>query len=186
MLLAIAGGVALSLLKMNLAEIYLSEQIKLFVGFNAQEGVLAYLLSCNPETQQKDMVQFLEDNFGRNPKYNSIIKQYCLLMKNIQRNQLQPAVATTNEHRKKKGKKGKEDVSNTNSLIVSNCDCMATKHPVWGSCLICGKIYCMQGQVHVCVFCKNTVRPCKSAETVEAEGADANTVAAYKHKVYSH
>jgi hypothetical protein len=154
------------------------------VGPAARDGVIEYLLSCDPEQQQAEMVAFLEQIGGKNPKFTAVVKQYALLEKNLNRGTLnapasQQAVTGKQKKKNANGSSTSDVADNTPALP---CTCMGSRHAVWGSCGSCGRIYCVNEQVRKCKYCSERVLPCMSAEEAETAGLSVSTVAAYRQK----
>ena len=173
----------------SLAKSYLLEKIEPFVGPAAREGVVEYLVSCDVGTQQTEMISFLEQFGGKNPKFASIIKQYALMKKNLSRADGEIIAPSSNMGKSKKKTKHKKSDSNCNAdskrVYDNNCGCMASKHDLWGSCMKCGRLYCTEEQVLRCKYCNDLVRPCMSTDDAIAAGMSKTAIEAYKHKVIS-
>ena len=176
----------------SLPRAYLDDKIGPIIGPASRDGVIEYLLSCDSATQQDEMVLFLEQLGGRNPKFRSIIKQYALMEKNLSRGatasgQLPGAEVGNSRSKKKNAKHHPGGSKNGDQKMVtdSNCGCMGTRHPLWGSCSSCGRIYCEEEQVRSCKYCSQPVQPKMSGDDAEAAGLPESTVAAYRHKVWA-
>jgi hypothetical protein len=164
---------------MSIARAYLEEKIGPLLGAHAREGVLEYLGTFNPELEQAEMLSYLEELLGKNPKYKGIVKQYALMSKNLSRTSAAAAEKGAPTQTKKASKQtAKEEVQKG-----GDCNCMATKHPIFGSCIGCGKIFCVNYSLKQCNFCSRKITPSMSAETAESKGLDEETVAAYRQKV---
>ena len=173
----------------TLARSYLYEKLGPIVGAS-RDGIVEYLLSCDASTQQNEMVSFLEQFGGKNPKFRAIIKQYALLEKNLGRAAGSGSTGKdggASDMRKQKNvsaKQGNKDKDNEKRVVLdTNCGCMATKHSIWGSCSACGRIYCTEEQVESCKYCGEGVSPCMSADDAAAAGLGEKCVSAYRHKV---
>lgn len=171
----------------TLARSYLYDKLGPIVGPASRDGIVEYLLSCDASTQQDEMVSFLEQFGGQNPKFRAIVKQYALLEKNLGRVTGSSSVAVVDSRKQKNTnvRQGNKDKNSDKKVVLdTNCGCMATKHSIWGSCFACGRIYCTEEQVDACKYCGERVSPCMSADDAATAGRDDKCVAAYRHKVY--
>lgn len=163
---------------MSLSKSYLIDKIGPMLSSSTRDPVIERLTRFDPSYEQSDMVKYLQELLGRNPKFPGIIKQYALLYKNIDRHGVQDTAVATVPHKHNQG--GKK-----NRLIppLDACECMATRHDIFGSCANCGKIFCVQSKIRNCNFCNTSVLPCMSADDAAKKGMSADAVEAYAQKV---
>lgn len=179
----------------QLALSYLEGKIGPLLGSHARDGVLQYLASFDvsqPHTE-RDMIAYLEELLGRNPKYTTIVKQYIRMRKtfsHITAPTASAAPSASGEPGKKGRNKGKggstgisSDAGADSKVEPKTCNCMAMRHALRGSCAGCGMIYCAESNNLQCSHCQDAVRAPMTAEDARKQGLPEKTIAAYAQKV---
>ena len=65
---------------MEQGQAYLEQELGKIVDKNALDGIVQYLICFDITRQQRDMVQYLEEMYGKSPTYGNIISNYAKIV----------------------------------------------------------------------------------------------------------